>query len=514
MRHTTISISILTAASILLLRVAPASGQTGDAGSFSHRAAPARGGASRRRGCTGRRAFARRRHRRRHRHQRRRRGVRGWGRGAGPDAGVARRPDHADARRRIARPPPSRSNRAPIGRPASAAASSTARPACRSARRPVLVRGPDGKTRTDAAPTTSGAFQLFVPPGHLHGAVVLQPLPRRAPRARAACKRGSFASVPLVLDPIDVTQDVAVVGDRDPLPRRHHDRRRAGSAAQGVARHRRGHGRPADVAAGGRRRRQRRHARGRRHHREQPAGHPRPRRPLRARVPERPAAPQHRSRLPQRRPRPVPHQRHRQPERPEGVPARHPGRLRGRRARHQHRQLPAQAAARGQRRHRLQLADHVPRSIDLPGRRARTGWASTTARARCPTGSKGVKLSRGRTADGAVPDPTAVESAGRAASRTAGTLRARPPASRRWASISPSATRSTSPRSGASASWPRWSTTTRVERLVGVSRPKPGSRPERRRYGAATATTSSRATRASSSPPSARPASTSASITR
>ena len=45
--------------------------------------------------------------------------------------------------------------------------------------------------------------------------------------------------------------------------------------------------------------------------------------------------------------------------------------------------------------------------------------------------------------------------------------RRRPPACPRWASTSPSATRSTSPRSGASASWPRWSTTTRSSALVG-----------------------------------------------
>ncbi len=74
---------------------------------------------------------------------------------------------------------------------------------------PVLARGQDEKTRA-VLTDEKGAFQLFVPPGTYtlrsyfslyHGV--------RMERVRVA--RGSFTSARLVLDPIDVSQDVAVV---------------------------------------------------------------------------------------------------------------------------------------------------------------------------------------------------------------------------------------------------------------------------------------------------------------
>jgi len=77
------------------------------------------------------------------------------------------------------------------------------------AKAPVLAKGSDGKTRptlTDA----DGHFQLFVPPGsytlrsyfNLYHGVRMERVP---------VKRGSFASVRLVLQPIDITLDIAVV---------------------------------------------------------------------------------------------------------------------------------------------------------------------------------------------------------------------------------------------------------------------------------------------------------------
>jgi outer membrane receptor protein involved in Fe transport len=77
------------------------------------------------------------------------------------------------------------------------------------AKAPVLAKGSDGKTRptlTDA----EGNFQLFVPPGSytlrsyfsLYHGVRMERVP---------VKRGSFASVRLVLQPIDIAQDIAVI---------------------------------------------------------------------------------------------------------------------------------------------------------------------------------------------------------------------------------------------------------------------------------------------------------------
>jgi hypothetical protein len=73
---------------------------------------------------------------------------------------------------------------------------------------PVLVRGQDGKTRS-AITDPRGAFQVFLPPGTYtvrsyfslyHGA--------RMEKVRVA--RGAFASVNLVLDPLDVAEEVVV----------------------------------------------------------------------------------------------------------------------------------------------------------------------------------------------------------------------------------------------------------------------------------------------------------------
>jgi outer membrane receptor protein involved in Fe transport len=77
------------------------------------------------------------------------------------------------------------------------------------AKAPVLAKGADEKTRT-ALTDAQGNFQLFVPPGSYtvrsyfsmyHGVRM----------ERVPVKRGSFASIRLVLEPIDVTQDIAVV---------------------------------------------------------------------------------------------------------------------------------------------------------------------------------------------------------------------------------------------------------------------------------------------------------------
>ena len=74
---------------------------------------------------------------------------------------------------------------------------------------PVLARGSDDKTRATLT-DDQGAFQLFVPPGsytvrsyfNLYHGVRMERVP---------VKRGTFASIRLVLEPIDITQDVAVV---------------------------------------------------------------------------------------------------------------------------------------------------------------------------------------------------------------------------------------------------------------------------------------------------------------
>jgi outer membrane receptor protein involved in Fe transport len=74
---------------------------------------------------------------------------------------------------------------------------------------PVLARGSDEKTRA-ALTDDQGAFQFFVPPGsytvrsyfNLYHGVRMEKVP---------VKRGNFASIRLVLEPIDIMQDIAVV---------------------------------------------------------------------------------------------------------------------------------------------------------------------------------------------------------------------------------------------------------------------------------------------------------------
>jgi outer membrane receptor protein involved in Fe transport len=77
------------------------------------------------------------------------------------------------------------------------------------AKAPVLAKGADDKTRT-ALTDDQGHFQLFVPPGSYtlrsyfsmyHGVRM----------ERVPVKRGNFASIRLVLEPIDMAQDVAVI---------------------------------------------------------------------------------------------------------------------------------------------------------------------------------------------------------------------------------------------------------------------------------------------------------------
>ena len=73
----------------------------------------------------------------------------------------------------------------------------------------MLARGADEKTRATLT-DEQGAFQLFVPPGsytvrsyyNLYHGVRMERVP---------VKRGNVTNIRLVLEPIDITQDVAVV---------------------------------------------------------------------------------------------------------------------------------------------------------------------------------------------------------------------------------------------------------------------------------------------------------------
>jgi outer membrane receptor protein involved in Fe transport len=77
------------------------------------------------------------------------------------------------------------------------------------AKAPILARGSDDKTRASLT-DDQGNFQLFVPPGtytvrsyfNLYHGVRMERVP---------VKRGNFANIRLVLEPIDIAQDVAVV---------------------------------------------------------------------------------------------------------------------------------------------------------------------------------------------------------------------------------------------------------------------------------------------------------------
>ena len=191
------------------------------------------------------------------------------------------------------------------------------------AKAPVLAKGSDGKTRptlTDA----EGKFELFVPPGSytlrsyfsLYHGVRMERVP---------VKRGSFASVRLVLQPIDIALDIAVIeieipyrADTTTIAAQDQLRKEARGIGEGMGAQQMSQQGAGDAAAAARR------VVGVTIESNQLVIRGLGGRYVRVFL-ERPADPQHRSRFPQRRSRSVPDQHHRQPERPEGLPPRDPG---------------------------------------------------------------------------------------------------------------------------------------------------------------------------------------------